>query len=508
MVMLAHVFSGTNEGLDGVVIDVEVDIASRGFPSINLVGLPSKAIEESKDRIRSAIVNIGFEMPDSRLTINLAPADIPKVGSGFDLPIALGILSAAGMVEKKSLKNSLFIGELSLEGRVRPVSGVLPLALLARKQKIKYMYVPVENAIEAAVVPGISVIPIFTLEDAVLHLNGVKSIKPLDTVDLAKVPSEPVETIDFKSISGQETAKRAMEIAAAGFHNIHLKGVPGAGKTLLSRAFPSILPPLLQEEMLEVSRIYSIVGLLTGKGFIKTRPFRSPHHTTSRIGLIGGGTHPMPGEISLAHRGVLFLDEFPEFPRSTIESLRQPVEDGVVSISRASGSVSFPSRFILVAASNPCPCGYLGHPVKRCKCSLHSIAHYQKRLSGPILDRIDIHVDVPPVKHDKLLTFSHTENETSEAIRERVMHARAVQHKRFGSFHMNGEMTTAEIRSKCVLNPAASSLLKTAVSRLALSARSYFKIIKIAQTIADLAHAEMIEGTHIAEALQYRPRED
>lgn len=505
--MLAHVLSGTHKGLTGVVIDVEVDIASRGFPSINLVGLPNKSIEEAKDRVRSAIVNTGFEMPDSRLTINLAPADIPKEGSEFDLPIALGILSAAGMVDKKSLKKSLFVGELSLDGKLRSVVGVLPLALLAREKKMDYIYVPYENAAEAAIVPDIKVIPLFTLEDTILHLNGVKIINTLDHIPLHAITQESGAP-DFAIISGQETAKRALEIAAAGFHNIHLKGVPGAGKTLLSRAFSSILPPLMQEEMLEVSKIYSVVGLLQGRGFITHRPFRSPHHTTSRIGLIGGGTHPSPGEISLAHRGVLFLDEFPEFPRTTIEALRQPIEDGTVQISRAAGSVSFPARFILIAASNPCPCGYLGHPTRKCKCSFNTIARYQKKISGPIIDRIDIHVDVPPVKQDKLLQEKSAVSDSSDTIRTRVIAAREIQYKRFNSYHMNGEMNTADIRSKCELNQAASNLLKTAVSRLSLSARSYFKIIKIAQTIADLEAKNSIEGSHIAEALQYRPKEE
>lgn len=505
--MLAHVFSGTHKGLTGVLIDVEVDIANRGFPSVNLVGLPNKSIEEAKDRVRSAIVNTGFEMPDSRLTINLAPADIPKEGSEFDLPIALGILSASGMVDKKALQRSVFVGELSLEGKLRPISGVLPLALLAREKKMEYVYVPFENAAEAAIVPDIKVIPLFTLEDVILHLNGIKIRKPLDHIPLQTIAKEDL-LFDFSMVSGQETAKRALEIAAAGFHNVHLRGVPGAGKTLLSRAFASILPPLLQEEMLEVSKIYSIVGQLHGKGFITHRPFRSPHHTTSRIGLIGGGTHPVPGEISLAHRGVLFLDEFPEFPRSTIESLRQPIEDGVVTISRAAGSVTFPARFILITASNPCPCGYLGHPTKRCKCSLSHIVRYQKKISGPILDRIDIHVDVPPVKHDKLLKHIDASIESSDTVRKRVIQARERQYERFHSFYMNGEMSTSDIRSKCVLKQAASNLLKTAVSRLSLSARSYFKIIKIAQTIADLGSKDSIEGPHIAEALQYRPKEE
>jgi len=504
--MLARIFSGTTIGLDGVIIEIEVDIANKGFPTFNLVGLPNKAIDESKDRVRTAISNVGFEMPDSRLTVNLAPADIPKEGSSFDLPIALGILTAAGMIDKKSVENSFFIGELSLEGTIRSVTGVLPLTLLAREKKIKTIYVPTQNCLEASAVEGITIIPVFNLQELILHLNGQKKLESAPALSLDHFKSDNPIEIDFEGIRGQETAKRALEISAAGFHNIHLKGVPGAGKTLLSRAFPSLMPQLEREEILEVSKIYSIVGLLQNKGFITTRPFRTPHHTTSRIGLIGGGTHPMPGEISLAHRGVLFLDEFPEFPRSTLESLRQPIEDGKICISRAAGSISFPCRFLLIAASNPCPCGYLGHPTKKCSCTFHSIQQYRKRLSGPILDRIDIHVDVPPVKEEKLT--SNEKAESSSLVRERVCAARQKQIKRFGRPFTNAEMNASQIRSMCAMSDAASALLKTAISRLSLSARSYFKIIKIAQTIADLENTDRIEGKHIAEALQYRPKEE
>lgn len=504
--MLARILSGTTIGLDGVVIEIEVDIANKGFPSFNLVGLPNKAIDESKDRVRTAIANAGFEMPDSRLTVNLAPADIPKEGSGFDLPIAIGILVAAGMIDSRSVKNCFFVGELSLEGTVRGVPGVLPLTLLARDKKIKTIYVPTENSIEASAVEGITVIPVFSLSELILHLNEQKIIQSTPPLTLEHFISQSIVEIDFEGIRGQETAKRALEIAAAGFHNIHLKGVPGAGKTLLSRAFPSIMPKLEREEILEISKIYSVVGLLQGKGFVTTRPFRTPHHTTSRIGLIGGGTHPMPGEISLAHRGVLFLDEFPEFPRSTLESLRQPIEDGKICISRAAGSISFPCRFLLIAASNPCPCGYLGHPTRKCSCSIYSIQQYRKRLSGPILDRIDIHVDVPPVEQDKLT--SNEKAESSATVRERVSKARQKQVRRFKSHLTNAEMSSSQIRTMCKMSDAANALLKTAITRLSLSARSYFKIIKIAQTISDLEDTEIIEGKHIAEALQYRPKEE
>jgi len=504
--MLARIFSGTTIGLDGVLIEIEVDIANKGFPSFNLVGLPNKAIEESKDRVRTAISNVGFDMPDSRLTVNLAPADIPKEGSSFDLPIALGILVAAGMVERMSVEGCFFIGELSLEGTIRGVPGILPLTLLAREKKMKMIYVPTANVLEASAVEGITVIPVYNLEELILHLNGKKIIKAAEPLSLENIKSFAHSEVDFESIAGQETAKRALEIAAAGFHNIHLKGVPGAGKTLLSRAFPSLMPELEREEILEVSKIYSIVGLLQGRGFVTTRPFRFPHHTTSRIGLIGGGTHPAPGEISLAHRGVLFLDEFAEFPRSTLESLRQPLEDGQVCISRAAGSITFPCRFLLIAASNPCPCGYLGHPVKKCTCTFHAISLYRKRLSGPILDRIDIHVNVPPVKQEKLTSFEKAES--SKTIRDRVCAARKKQLKRFGKAYTNAEMTSHQVRTICKMSSSADALLKAAITRLSLSARSYFKIIKIAQTISDLENSEIIEGKHLAEALQYRPKEE
>jgi len=504
--MLARIFSGTTIGLDGVIIEIEVDIANKGFPTFNLVGLPNKAIDESKDRVRTAISNAGFDMPDSRLTVNLAPADIPKEGSSFDLPIALGILTAAGMIDKKNIEHSFFIGELSLDGTIRGVPGVLPLALLAREKKIKTMYVPIQNSLEASAVEGIVIIPVYNLQDLILHLNEQKKLEPSPSLSLEHFKSDNPIEVDFEGIRGQETAKRALEIAASGFHNIHLKGVPGAGKTLLSRAFPSLMPQLEREEILEVSKIYSIVGLLQNKGFITTRPFRTPHHTTSRIGLTGGGTHPMPGEISLAHRGVLFLDEFPEFPRSTLESLRQPIEDGKICISRAAGSVTFPCRFLLIAASNPCPCGYLGHPTKKCSCSFHSIQLYRKRLSGPILDRIDIHVDIPPVEQEKLI--SNEKAESSTLVRERVCIARQKQMKRFGHPTTNAEMSSNQIRTLCKMSDAASSLLKTAITRLSLSARSYFKIIKISQTISDLENTDKIEGKHVAEALQYRPKEE
>jgi len=505
--MLAKVFSGATIGLDGILIDVEVDVANRGFPTFNLVGLPNKAVDEAKDRVRTAIVNVDFEMPDSRITVNLAPADIPKEGSSFDLPIAIGILAASGMIKKTLLNNSLFIGELSLEGKLRKVPGVISLVQTAKSKKIINIFLPLENAQEAALISGLNIYPVYDLIELIFHLNEEKLITSFPPIDIQSLKQEVVYEFDFSEVKGQEAAKRALEIAAAGMHNVHLKGVPGAGKTMLCRAFPSILPPMEKEEILEVTKIYSILGLIN-QGFILTRPFRSPHHTTSRIGLIGGGTNPLPGEISLAHRGVLFLDEFPEFPRFVLESLRQPLEDGIITISRAAGSLTFPCRFLLLAASNPCPCGYLGHPKRRCHCLPGTILKYHKRLSGPLLDRIDLHIDVPQVEEEKLIDSASAES--SETIRQRIINARSRQQKRFINTRIktNGEMTPKEIKKFCQLTSEATNLLKQAISRLSLSARSYFKIIKISQTIADFEDAEKIQVRFIAEALQYRAKEE
>ena len=506
--MLARINSGTTIGLDGILIEVEVDVASRGFPTFNLVGLPNKAVEEAKDRVRTAIINTSFEMPDSRITVNLAPAGIPKQGSSFDLPIALGILAASGLLKTELLSSSLFIGELSLQGDVREIPGIISIALMAKQNKIKNIFVPHANAVEASCVEGITVYPVATIAEVILHLNNESALTPQPPINLALQNNKPQYEIDFADIKGQQQAKRALEIAAAGFHNLHLKGVPGAGKTMLSRAFPSILPAMDPEEIIDVTKIYSITGQMHKKGFIIERPFRTPHHTTSRIGLIGGGSNPIPGEISLAHRGVLFLDEFPEFPRSVLESLRQPLEDGMVTISRAVGSIHFPSRFLLLAASNPCPCGYLGHPKKHCTCFPGLIIRYKKRLSGPLLDRIDLHIDVPPVNQEDLLVQAHAE--TSEAVRKRVEGARQLQRNRLRHTHIktNGEMSPKDIHTFCTVENSAQDLLKQAISRFSLSARSYFKIIKIAQTIADLEGKNNINLTHIAEALQYRAKQE
>lgn len=506
--MLAKIYSGTVIGLDGILIEVEVDVASKGFPGFTIVGLPDKAVGEAKERVRAAINNASFKIPDTRITVNLAPADIPKVGSAFDLPIAVGILLASGMVKKEILLDSLFIGELSLRGDVRKVPGAISIALLAKSKRIKKIFVSKENLNEVVLIDGIEVYPIDNLISLTLHLNEVKLISPIPFKNFTNLIKEEKYDYLFEDIKGQETAKRTLEIAAAGFHNILLKGPPGTGKTLLSRAFPSILPPMEKEEILEVTKIYSVAGLLQNQNFITNRPFRSPHHTTSRIGLVGGGSNPSPGEISLAHRGILFLDEIPEFSRTILESLRQPLEDGFITISRASGTLVFPSRFLLLAASNPCPCGYLGHEKKPCHCLPGTILKYRKRLSGPLLDRIDLHISVPSVSEEKLT--SNILSESSQKIRDRVVKAREIQKKRFKGLRIftNGEMSSADIKKFCRLSPEAIDLLKQAIVKLSLSARSYFKTIKISQTITDLNEKIIIDVSCIAEALQFRSHDE
>lgn len=503
--MLAKVFTGTTLGLDGILITAEVDVASRGFPTFTIVGLPGKEVNESKDRVRTALSNIGYTMPESRLTVNLAPADVPKAGSLFDLPIAVGILAAQEHINLKFLKESFFVGELSLQGDIRPVPGILPLVIMAKEKGFSSVFVPSDNAKEASYVEGITVFGVNHILDLLHHAKGDKLMSAQVYEDLATEIDR--HTYDFCDVRGQAQAKRALEIAAAGGHNIHMKGVPGAGKTMLSRAFPSILPPLEREEVLEVTKIYSITGLLDKNSVVSIRPFRSPHHTTSRIGLIGGGSTPMPGEISLAHRGVLFLDEFPEFDRSSLEALRQPLEDGVVTISRAAGSLTFPARFLLLAASNPCPCGYTGHPTKRCICTMSAILKYKKRLSGPILDRIDIHIDIPPVEYDKL-AGEGGDGEKSSEIRGRVVGARARQKARLAPYGKltNAEMTSSELKRLCKFTDDAREMLKSAATRLQISARSFYKVAKVAQTLADLSGADMISVEHIAESLQYRAK--
>lgn len=507
--MLAKVNSAAVVGLDAVSVEVEVDIASQGFPAFNIVGLPDKAIEEAKERVRAAIKNSQADFPSRRITVNLSPADLPKQGPAYDLPIALGILMASGQI-LGDLSNALVLGELSLDGFLRHTPGVLPITLLAKEKKFKHIFLPVMNAKEASIVAASEVIPIRCLTELALHLRGLKIIPahPKTKINALFKNAKEFE-FDFKDIKGQEQAKRALEIAAAGGHNLSMTGPPGSGKTLLARALPSILPSLTPEEALEVTKIYSITGNLPNhKPIIEERPFRSPHHTTSRIGLIGGGSSPSPGEISLAHRGVLFLDEFPEFPRHVLEALRQPMEDGTVVISRARSSLSFPTRFILVTAQNPCPCGNLGELNRQCICTPGQIIKYRKRVSGPLLDRIDLHIEVPMVEVDKLTGEKETSVETSLVVRKSVQRARDIQLRRFKGTKLtcNAEMGPKEIKIYCQVeeNTENMELLKRAVSQLGLSARSYHKIIKLSRTIADLAGGGEIRPLHISEALQYR----
>ncbi len=507
--MLATINTATICGLESTPIHVEVDVARQSFPAFNVVGLPDKAIDESRERVRSAVRNSGAEFPQYRITVNLAPADLPKNGPAFDLPIALGLLLAGEQFECATDRR-WFIGELSLDGSLRPVAGTLAIANLAKQHGIAELYVPLENAAEAALVEGLAVYGVTSLKQLILHLTQVKLLSPcpatLPQYDLTD--HDIADLTDMQDVLGQEMAKRALEIAAAGGHNVLMQGLPGSGKTLLARAFPTILPPLLLDEAIEVSTIFSVSGLLGKEPLIRQRPFRAPHHTTSSIGLIGGGSNPKPGEVSLAHHGVLFLDEFAEFPRSVLEVLRQPLEDGVVTVSRAKASYTFPARFQLLAAQNPCPCGHLNDPLKACICTARQVAAYQKRVSGPIMDRIDLYVDVPRVdKKHFTQSQSHNLAESSNHIRQRVVAARQIQNQRFASSltTCNARMSSQQIKEFCLLREEEQQLMQLATTKLNLSARSYFRILKLARTIADLANSQSITVAHLSEALQYRP---
>jgi len=506
--MLARVFSCAVVGLEGVIVEVEVDYTN-GLPGMTIVGLPDTAVQESRERVQTAVKNAGLHFPRHRIVVNLAPAAVRKEGPAYDLPIALGVIILAGHLPHAVVDSTLVVGELSLDGVVRHTRGILPMAATARANGYKRMVVPEMDAGEAALIPDLEVIPVKSLADLYDHLAGRRLIEPYlpsssDELEPLFIPT------NFSEIKGQEHVKRALEVAAAGGHNVLMVGSPGSGKTLLARAMPGILPEMSIEESLDVTRIYSIADQLpAGTPLIRYRPFRSPHHTISHAGLVGGGNIPKPGEISLAHRGVLFLDEFPEFGTRVLEVMRQPMEDKVVTISRAKGSLTFSANFQLIAAMNPCQCGYYGDSLKPCTCASAVVTKYQKRISGPLLDRIDIHIEVPRVDYEKL--SGDRVGESSEAIRGRVQAARDIQNKRFSSSGSSGiicnaDMRVGEIRLFCQLQAEGQGLMRAAMTQLNLSARAYHRILKLARTIADLAGSEEIQSTHLAEALQYRPK--